>query len=101
MKKFDDVADSCLKKAESYARVKDKDKEIRVSHLIFAILNDRKYNIVTGVLEELNIDVDLLTDSVEIVRTENIIPQETKPKSINNSKELQEILDFSLDSVTD
>jgi ATP-dependent Clp protease ATP-binding subunit ClpC len=100
MKKFDDVADSCLKKAESYARVKDKDKEIRVSHLIFAILNDRKYNIVTGVLEELNIDVDLLTDSVEIVRTENIIPQETKPKSINNSKELQEILDFSLENPT-
>ena len=100
MKKFDDVADSCLKKAENYARVKDKDKEIRISHLIFAILNDRRYNIVTGVLEELNIDIDLLTDSVEMVRVQNVVPQETKPKTINNSKQLQEILDYSLENIT-
>lgn len=98
MKNFDEIADSCLKKAETYARIKDKDKEIRVSHLIYAILNDRKFNVVTGVLEELNVDVDLLTESVEIVRIENISAQETKLKSINNCKELQEILDFSLEN---
>jgi hypothetical protein len=61
MEKFDEVAESCLKKAENYARVKDKDSEIRVSHLIFSILNDKKYNVVTSVLEEMNIDVYLLT----------------------------------------
>jgi ATP-dependent Clp protease ATP-binding subunit ClpC len=98
MKEFDDIADSCIKKAESYARVKDKDKEIRVSHLIFAILNDKKYNIVTDVLYELNVDVDLLAESVGEVRTQKIISQEIKPKSIENCKELQEILDFSLEN---
>lgn len=98
MEKFDEVADSCLKKAENYARVKDKDSEIRVSHLIFSILNDKKYNVVTSVLEEMNIDVDLLTESVEIVRVENIKSQETKQKSIKNSKILNEILKFSLEN---
>lgn len=98
MEKFDEVADSCLKKAENYARVKDKDSEIRVSHLIFSILNDKKYNVVTSVLEEMNIDVDLLTESVEIVRVENIKSQETKQKSIKNCKILNEILQFSLEN---
>lgn len=98
MEKFDEVAESCLKKAENYARVKDKDSEIRVSHLIFSILNDKKYNVVTSVLEEMNIDVDLLTESVEIVRVENIKSQETKQKSIKNSKILNEILNFSLEN---
>jgi ATP-dependent Clp protease ATP-binding subunit ClpC len=98
MEKFDEVAESCLKKAENYARVKDKDSEIRVSHLIFSILNDKKYNVVTSVLEEMNIDVDLLTESVEIVRVENIKSQETKQKSIKNSKILNEILKFSLEN---
>lgn len=99
MRKFDEIADSCLKKAESHARVKDKDKKVRVSHVIYAILSDKKYNIVIGVLEELNIDVDLLTDSVEIVRIENIIEQESKLKEIPHSKKLKEILDFTLDNI--
>jgi ATP-dependent Clp protease ATP-binding subunit ClpC len=92
------MAKSCLKKAESYARVQDRDKEIRVSHVIFAILNDKKYNIVIDVLTEMNVDADLLTDSVEVVRMENVERQETKPQTIKNGKELDEILNYALEN---
>lgn len=94
MLEFDNAAKRCLKLAAKVAKEIDNDSTIRVPHLAYAILADRRTNRVITTLEELNIDVDLMTEKVENIRKETIIDNKSE-KTPEYDKELGDIIDYS------
>jgi ATP-dependent Clp protease ATP-binding subunit ClpC len=91
---FDFVAKRALDKARAYANY-NKEKEIRVCHVIYGIITDTYENFATTILMELNVDIELLKDSVELLRLETINSDGKKQKKIKYSTELDEILRYA------
>lgn len=91
--KYDKFTDRCMKKATAYAKLEDKDIEVRVSHLVYAILTDSKSNLVIEVLKDLNVDIPFLVDQVMEIRVTGVkeVEKGVEPK-INPT--LQSILDY-------
>jgi ATP-dependent Clp protease ATP-binding subunit ClpC len=91
--KYDKFTDRCIKKATAYAKLEDKDIEVRVSHLVYAILTDSKSNLVIEVLKDLNVDIPFLVDQVMEIRVTGVkeVEKGVEPK-INLT--LQAILDY-------
>lgn len=93
MVKFNKFAERCLKKAKVYAK-RDNECEIRISYVIYSILNDKKTNFAIDILEELNVDVDLLIKNISNIMNISGESTETK-KTLNYSGKLEELLDFA------
>lgn len=59
---FSDEFQTYLQKALGYVIKVDKENEIRVTHLIYAILSEKYDNIVIETLEEMKVDVEILLE---------------------------------------
>lgn len=96
MAEFSKLVGQYLNKAAVYAK-KDGDKHIRISHLFYGILNDKKGNFVTDIIEELNIDTSILLESLaEIIKENNTY---VKINDIKNSLELDFILNYAKNNI--
>lgn len=87
---FDDFCVSIFDKAKKYAQM-DKDKYIRLSHLFYTILKD-DFNQIIFSLENINVDVEILTEAVASIRYNNINKISGKENSQYHS-EVQQLVE--------
>jgi ATP-dependent Clp protease ATP-binding subunit ClpC len=83
---FNEQVEEILRTAKRYAEM-DQDAYIRPSHIFYTILKEQD-NLIIFTLESMNVDVEILTESVLKIRHNNITDLEENTQIINSEESL-------------
>lgn len=100
---LNDYTNKIFAKAKKYA-ILDKDKYLRVSHLMYSIIIDADENHVIYALHDLEVDIDIFKEEILKIRNQNIILNnnlENEDYEPIISEEVTRIFDTEIDATWD